>query len=482
MSEASSSQFSAKHRWSGWLNLALVLLAVLALAVLANYLAHRHHTRQRLVDHRAQELSTRTHEVLGQITNAVQVTIFYDQSEPVYREVKDMLAQYRELNPQLTVVSVDPDLNKREANEIKQRYQLPPKQGDAVIFAGNNKVQIVPHSRLSPAQQDPNNPTQFRRTHFHGERLFTSALLAVNAAVAPTVYWATGHGELSAESPGHTRFRQLLTEQHVTVKNYDLRGIGVRAIPDDCRLLIIAGPQASLDPATVRVVSDYLEGGGRAMITLHQDTRGNLNPLLNRWGVEVFEDSTVQDAANQLSDGTLALANFNDGRHEVVRALHQAELPVCLLQPAPMVLLENRITTQGLQLSHLISTSADAESYRNPGLNSEKMAAGRFCVAAAVQRGDEALQPSTRLVVIGDTDFLHNRLIDRDGNTELAQRSINWLLGRQALLRGIGPRPLHEYRFEFKGNQFWKLAGLLVGVIPLSTLAFGLLVWFRRRT
>ena len=143
MSEASSSQFSAKHRWSGWLNLALVLLAVLALAVLANYLAHRHHTRQRLVDHRAQELSTRTHEVLGQITNAVQVTIFYDQSEPVYREVKDMLAQYRELNPQLTVVSVDPDLNKREANEIKQRYQLPPKQGDAVIFAGNNKVQIV---------------------------------------------------------------------------------------------------------------------------------------------------------------------------------------------------------------------------------------------------------------------------------------------------------------------------------------------------
>jgi hypothetical protein len=482
MSETSSSQFSSKHRWSGWLNLALAMLAVLALAVLANYLSHRHHTRHRLVDHQAQELSTRTHEVLGQITNDVQVIIFYDQSEPVYREVKDMLAQYRERNPHLTVVSVDPDLNKREANKVKGRFQLPPKQGNAVIFAGNNKLQIVPHGRLSPAQQDPNNPTQFRRTHFHGERLFTSALLAVNAAAAPKVYWATGNGELPEASSGHSRFRQLLDEQHVSVSPFNLRGTDVKPIPDDCRLLIIAGPQASLDPATVSVVTDYLEGGGRVLITLHQDTRGNLNPLLNRWGVEVFEDSTVQDATNQLSDGTLALADFNDGQHEVVRALHQAELPVCLLQPTPMVLLENRIATQGLQLSHLVSTSGDAESYHNPGLNSKKLAAGRFCVAAAVQRGDEALQPSTRLVVIGDTDFLHNRLLDRDGNTELAQRSVNWLLGRQALLRGIGPRPLHEYRFEFKGNQFWKLAGLLVGVIPLGTLAFGMLIWFRRRT
>ena len=482
MSEASSSQFSAKHRWSGWLNLALVALAVLALAVLANYLSHRHHSRQRLVDHRAQELSTRTHEVLGQITNEVQVIIFYDQSEPVYREVKDMLAQYLERNQRLSVVSVDPDLNKREANEVKQRYQLPPEQGNAGIFAGNNKRQIGPHGRISPAQQNPDDPTQFRRTHFHGERLFTSALLAVNAAAAPKVYWATGHSEVPPNSPSHSRFRQLLAEQHVIVESLVLRGTEVKAIPDDCRLLIIPGPKASLDPATVDVVTDYLEGGGRVMLTLHQDTRGNLNPLLNRWGVEVFEDSTVQDAANQLSDGTLALADFNDGRHEVVRALHQADLPVCLLQPAPMVLLENRIATQGLQLSHLVSTSDDAESYRNPGLQSEKMDAGRFCVAAAMQRGDEALQPSTRLVVIGDTDFLHDRLIDRDGNTELAQRSVNWLLGRQALLRGIGPRPLHEYRFEFKGNQFWKLAGLLVGVIPLGTLAFGLMVWFRRRT
>ena len=95
------------------------MLAVLALAVLANYLSHRYHTRRRLVDHRAQELSTRTHEVLGQITNDVQVIIFYDQSEPVYREVKDMLAQYRERNPHLTVVSVDPDLTTREANKVK---------------------------------------------------------------------------------------------------------------------------------------------------------------------------------------------------------------------------------------------------------------------------------------------------------------------------------------------------------------------------
>ncbi len=65
---------------------------------------------------------------------------------------------------------------------------------------------------------------------------------------------------------------------------------------------------------------------------------------------------------------------------------------------------------------------------------------------------------------------------------ELDWHSVKWLLARPRMMQGIGPRPIHTYRFEFRSNEFWKMAGLLVGVMPAGTLFLGLMIWLRRRT
>ena len=73
-------------------------------------------------------------------------------------------------------------------------------------------------------------------------------------------------------------------------------------------------------------------------------------------------------------------------------------------------------------------------------------------------------------------------MIDKEGNRELAWHCVNWLLDRSNLLNTIGSRPVKPYRFEFKSNEFSRLAVILIGIMPVGTLAIGILVWLRRRT
>ena len=94
MTSSKHESFSARHRWSGWVNLGCGTIAVFLLAIMLNYFSHRHYTRAWWADSRDRELSPRTQQLLGQITNEVKVIIFYDREETVYPMVQNMLQQY----------------------------------------------------------------------------------------------------------------------------------------------------------------------------------------------------------------------------------------------------------------------------------------------------------------------------------------------------------------------------------------------------
>jgi hypothetical protein len=495
MNDANPDSFSARHRWSGWLNLACATAAVLLLAGVLNYLSHRHHARAEWAGDSNRTLSPRTKQLLSQVTNEVQVIIFYDQDESIFPMVENMLQQYVHLNRNLKLSSVNPLKQPKDAERILQTYHLSPQQLNVVIFSANNQHQIVPHAQLTQTEQrrqapgesgHPGGAIHFERTAFWGERMFTSALQAVTTRDFPVVYWVTGHGEksiISSASDGYLKFGKLLGEMNVKIRELDLKNETVPAVPDNCQLLILAGPRTGLTQKEQRKIHQYLTNGGRMLITLHQEARADLDHLLYRWGLRVG-DLTVDDPENRMGDGSLSLDAYEP--HPVVQALQRGKLSVRMLQPRPiMPLPEYQTAAAGLKVNQLILTSPEAVAYRNPGLRQIKEAEGTFCLAAAVEKVPlKGVQSDhhTRLVVISDSDFLDNLMFDRDGNRELAWHSVNWLLARPLMMQGIGPRPIHTYRFEFRSNEFWKMAGLLVGVMPAGTLFLGLMIWLRRRT
>jgi len=88
---------------------------------------------------------------------------------------------------------------------------------------------------------------------------------------------------------------------------------------------------------------------------------------------------------------------------------------------------------------------------------------------------------SMRMVVVGDSLFLGNDCIEAGGNRDFVGFAANWLLDRQQLLSGIGPRPVTEFRLLLTKPQEQQIRWLLLGVLPGGVLALGCLVWYVRR-
>ena len=213
-----------------------------------------------------------------------------------------------------------------------------------------------------------------------------------------------------------------------------------------------------------------------------------MSDLLQRWGLNVGQN-TVIDAENTLGDGALTLREY--WVHPVVQSLQREDIPVRLLLPRTVSGLPgNSAIAAGLQVTPLMYTGEQGEAWRNylhrtPGVEPTREHVGRLPVAVAVERdtlADVKSDHLARLVVVGDSTFLSNRMIHIEGNRELAWHSVNWLLDRSNLLQGIGPQPIKTYRFEFKANAFGKMAGLIAVIMPAGTLLLGGFIWLRRRT
>jgi len=86
-----------------------------------------------------------------------------------------------------------------------------------------------------------------------------------------------------------------------------------------------------------------------------------------------------------------------------------------------------------------------------------------------------------RMVVVGDSLFLDNQLINNAANSDFVGYAVNWLLDRPTLLKGIGPRPVVEFRLVMTRQQQHQIRWLLLGALPSSVLMLGGLVWLRRR-
>jgi hypothetical protein len=497
--------FSNKIRWGGWINVALATVSVLILACVANYLAHRHFDRTSWSQNLNRKLSTRTVELLKDLgTNKVRIIIFFDKTDPNYQMTEELLKQYVHKNENLMLTTVDPEVQSAKARDILKQYRLTPQQRNVVIFDANGKSRVVTNGQLTTRKGRPITEEElkelpedqraglvYERTAFLGERQFTSAIQAVSSKDQPIIYCVKGHGEHSItnhSSNGYSEFGKMLGEMNAVVYDFELNR--ATAIPSKCDLLVLPGPITALNTKEKRMVEQYLSSqGGRMLILLNHRSHGDLKELLERWGVTVG-NNTIQDGANTLVDGSLTLRRYS--HHPVVLALKREDLPVRLLLPRTVSALpkEEQLAAAGLEVTSLITTSTKGKAIRNlinrkqgvpPVLEIENAA---LSLAVAVEKDtltDVQTDHLARIVVVGDSIFLSNRMIDRDRNRELGWHTVNWLLDRSHLMRGIGPKQITSYRFEFRQTEFRKLASLVVGIMPAATVLFGLMVWLRRR-
>ncbi|MBI4663491.1 MAG: GldG family protein [Verrucomicrobia bacterium] len=479
--------FSPARRWRIGFHVALASAATFSLVLMANYLAARHFKQMEWTADPQGNLSPVTLRVLSSLTNQVKVVVFYDRRGTLYSAITRLLNQFQSRCPKLEVEYVDYTIAPR-AEQVRASYQLDDaEKGDLVIFSSGGKKKIVSAREL--AEYDYSGVFTERKvklTKFKGELLFTSAICSVVDPRPARAYFLEGHREYdpreAEDQRGYLEFASVLQENNITVAPLTLL---TNDIPADCQLLVIANPLNPIAEEELEKIEKYLALGGRllALFSLHSiPTQTGLEKLLANWGVEVGRD-WVTDSAQSKSDqpSHVVVTEFED--HPIVRPLRRSRLVLAF----PRSVSRRASTPRSVdapRVTELASTSPAGVLYKPPRKVADRK--GRIPLMAAVEKGSiegiTADRGVTRIVVVGESLFWANKVIDLEANRDFARLVVNWLINRETLLNGIGPRPIKEYTITMTRVEMKTIQWLLVAVLPGSVLCVGVLVWARRRS
>jgi hypothetical protein len=455
---------------------------------MVNYLSG-HYSHRFYLGNRAQvELSSRTISLLHSLTNRILVTLYYDRDEPLYGDIAGLLKEYQANNPKIAVTTVDYCRDPGAVQGLKAKYNLGASTNkNLVIFDCEGRVKIVDGNALAQYTLEavPNaTEREFRRkpVAFKGEMMFTGALLAVVNPRPLQACFLQGHGEHRLDDlaeTGYAKFGSVLQQNYIQVTPLAL--LGTNTVPPDCNLLIIAGPTDPIPPLELERIGQYLDEGGRllALLNVGSATRPTgLEQLLARWGIRVSA-GVIKDPDNTVGGADVVVMNFTN--HPVVNPLIGRRLQMFLPReiskgeaaaPVAETLKAEEIAFSGPR--SFLKRSDAAEPPRALPL--------MVAVERDTAKGVVSQRGSTRILAVGDSLFLDNQVIDFvDPNRDFAGYAANWLLDRTALLQGIGPRRVTEYRLVMTRRQVQTVQWILLGVLPGSVLLLGGLVWIRRR-
>ena len=482
----SQPSFSPGRRWKIGLEVVVRTALVLAVVVMVNYLGARFFWgRFYLSSQTRVQLAPRTLEDLKSLTNHIDVTLYYDKQDDFYPTIAALLNEYRSANPRLSVTTVDYVRDAGEAQKVKEQYKLnSPTDKNLVIFDCEGRVKIIPGDSLTQIKLEavPNpKEREFRRRPiaFHGEQAFTSMLLAVTSVRPFKAYFLQGHGEPSlsdTDETGYLKFGSLLAQNYIAVTNLEL--FGDNPVPMDCNLLIIAGSRTELSETELQKIDQYLAQGGRLFVLFNYFSikrPTGLEPILARWGVNVGSD-WIQDSKT-VSGKDVVVSSFS--QHPVVNPLIGFGLFLYLPRPISKVNWENP-PAGAPQVDELAFTSPASTLAGEPG-NPPHAYPLMVAVEQKPVAGVANDRRTTRILVVGDSFAFGNQSIKSLDNSDFIGYAANWLLDRTALLKGIGPRPVTEFRLLMTRTQQREVRWLLLGALPGAVLLFGCLVWLVRR-
>jgi len=494
-SSPSKPSFSRGRKWGIAFNVALIIVAALAIVVMLNYLSGRYSRRFYLSSRTQVKLSPRTLSVLRALTNQVQVTIYFDKDAKLFSDVSDLLREYHAQNPKVKVAVVDYYREPVAAEEIKARYHLGSSTNrNLVIFECGGKKQVVSDKELAQfkLEQDltQTNLTFMRKlVAFNGELNFTAAILAVANPRSFKAYFLQGHGEhplyeTELKNPvGYASFGEMLRRNDIEPTNLpDAYLLGTNPVPLDCTLLVIPGPRVAIPESELEKIEQYLNQGGRLLamfnfLSTNQPT--GLERILAKWGVNVspgvVRDPNLTPPENPL---VMVVQNFSTQSpitQPLVGSLMELLLPRSVSRIEPPA----SAATDLPQVTELVLSTGDAMlsgDASGPHTNSMMVAVERNSPKGVVtERG------ATRMVIAGDSFFLDNELINAGMNRDFGDLAVNWLLERKDLLAGVGPRPVEEYGLLLDRKQAQAVEWILLAGVPGSVLLLGCLVWLRRR-
>jgi len=262
---------SGEGRRAGKYGTSALLSALLGVALLVGiaFLSERYSTRFDWTEDQVHRLSDQTRQVLEGLDRDVEITVLADAfEEPRFRP---LLGRYEYASERVKLDFADP--NSRP--DLIEAYGLQ----EAELRGGIVRVAYDGGSV---------DLTEF------SESEITNAILKLTRAGGKKVCFSKGHNERVAVGEGaddpRGMARAVAALRNETYEVDELMLAQVGSVPDDCNVLVIAGPTRPLLEVEHEALDRYLEGGGAMLVMLDPRSNTDLAMDLERWGIDVGED------------------------------------------------------------------------------------------------------------------------------------------------------------------------------------------------
>ena len=324
---------------------------------------------------------------------------------------------------------------------------------------------------------------KFRKVEDPNEQSVVTAILQATSDEDRLVCFVTGHGErgLADESAGGLgRLNATLQASNYRTERITLLDTDV---PPTCAAVVIAGPRQEYAAGELERLTAYGRRGGRLAVLLEPDPLPSLHGWLMPLGIEPLPRSIVDlsGAGRTVGGGPRTPLAVAYGSHDITQGF---EIATMFDEARPLRALE-RPAAGGHPVA-LAETSprsfATTATDGAPAFNAARGdTQGPFKLAVATSIGASA-RPSDqfRLVVFGDSDFISNGYLRRQGNRDFFLRALAWLLGeKEATVVAVDDRENRRIELTEQMRAWMYIVNL--GFLPLIPLVVGVVVYIRSR-
>ncbi len=447
----------------------LAIAAVVAVNLGLNYVPEQYSSFD-LTENRLYALTDETKAFLSGLSEDITIYVLAEEGAGD-ADFSKTLERMADQTAHIKIKYVSPAKN---PNFYQNYTDVQPSSG-SLIVEGDRRSTVVDYGDIYTYEMDYSTYS-YQTTGYDGEGQTVSALAYVTTEDMPVFYAIGGHGELELEE----KFVNTITKENAACETLML--YSVDEIPEDAQGVILNSPTSDYSKEDAEKVIAYLQKGGNALIisTMAEGEMANFKSILDFYGITEVDGTIVEEDRNYYYQNPYYLFP------EIVSAEVTASLADGLVFAPFSKGLSYDEEKDDIHYTPLLTTSSSAFSKVDITDNSDYSKGandidGPFTVSVEVEKSTENGGVSHAYVVGGESLF--TSLADDmapGNNVKLFSSMISMLADHESSV-AVPVKSLSMPNLVFNAQTAYLAAVLCVIVIPLATLAAGLVVWLRRR-
>lgn len=476
---------NAKFASMAW----LMVILVLVIAVILNMIVARLDLSWDISANKQFSLDPTTEDYLDEL-DAQGITVdFYLLAEMDDLENDmDSLVLYRALlaydaHDCINLIDFDPNTDTETLDQLNPDDNYSLSTGD-MVFVCRDSERRLPGSYMYVSYLDDEGNTTSEE--FAGENYITGSIRGVVEGYSPTVYFLTGHGE--RDIADYSTFTGNLINYNYQADTLDLSRVD--AVPDDAALVLVCSPETDITDAEKEVLDAYLDGGGNITLLMSPNNSAivytNLEDVMADYGITMHYDRVRETESNYHVEGddTTILCELT----ELSSDSSAADLTSALINQGLYTYMPASRSFQFYNeggrytIASLITTydTAVGEAYGGNSDDPESFEDQNLVLACySTSQGRE----DSKMAVFGNAEFLDDDHVSQEYfivPLYLMLSTVTWMEGSDIDMDIDAVTSENDY-IALQDESFATGLIVVLTVVPVVILAFGVIVWIKRR-